>query len=268
MKPMYPVVYNPDHYAVMSNPLIEAQQPLTNHASAKVIRFIITQIVKEDKDLKTYEIRITELADFLGINKKNIYRDIPNICADLMKQVIQVKEGNKAKDKWIMFHWVNTASYDGKGTLLFRLSDELKPYITELKKFYTQYQLKEILPLKSFYSIRLYEILRKVTGEAINTDKEYYEFTIERLRYIFQCEDKYKTTAVFLLKTVTKAIEEINEFTGLDVRDEPVKANSKGNPIVSVRFYVKAYKDLQAKQEFQQWYESEGKDKLARALEE
>lgn len=257
MNPLYPVAFNPEHYTVMGNPLIEAQQPLANHVSAKVIRFIITQIVKEDKDLKTYTVKITELADFLGINKKNVYRDMPNICADLMKQVIQVKQGNSAKDKWIMFHWVNTAYYDGKGTLVFRLSDELKPYITELEKFYTQYQIKEILPLKSFYSIRLYEILKKVDGETL--DREYHEFTIERLRYIFQCEDKYKTTAVFLLKTVTKAIEEINEFTGLYVREEPVKANTKGNPIISVRFYVRWFKDLQAKRDYQEWHETRGK---------
>ena len=125
---LYPVKYDPQYFTVMKNDIVRGRQSMTVK-EAKLLRLIITQVVKEDKDFKTYSVKITELANFLDIAPDNLYRDIPDICRKLLRQVVEIKTGTTPKDRWKMFQWVNRAEYDGKGTITFRLSDDIKPYI-------------------------------------------------------------------------------------------------------------------------------------------
>lgn len=145
------MTYNAEHYTVAANDIIRGKQSMTLQ-TARLIRLLITQVVKEDKDLKTYRCRISDLAKFMNIPSSNLYRDIRNICDCAMKSVVYIGTGNP-KQPWKMFHWVSTAEYDDNGTLTIRLSDQIKPYVLELEKWFTQYQLKNILEFNSYYDI-------------------------------------------------------------------------------------------------------------------
>ena len=103
----YDMKYNPEHYTVAANDIIRGKQSMTLQ-TARLIRLLITQVVKEDKDLKTYSCRISDLADFLNIPSSNLYRDIQSICESAMKSVVYIGTGNP-KHPWKMFHWVSTA---------------------------------------------------------------------------------------------------------------------------------------------------------------
>lgn len=247
---LYPVIFEPDHYTVMGNNLVKGKQTMTVK-EAKLLRLIITQVVKEDNDFKTYSVKITELADFMGIAPGNLYRDVPIMCKKLLRQVVEIKTGSSSKDKWKMFQWVNRAEYDGEGTITFRLSDDLRPYILNLSEYYTQYQLKEVLSLSSFYAIRLYELLKCESG--LKCDKNFFEFTIEQLREFFECKTKYKQNRDFINKTVKKATDEINKKTNLSLQATLKIGTTKGNPIVGVLFETRWFENVKEKKKYNSW---------------
>lgn len=226
----YEMTYNAEHYTVAANDIIRGKQSMTLQ-TARLIRLLITQVVKEDKDLKTYTCRIADLANFLNVDSSNLYKHIRTICECAMKSVVYIGTGNP-KEPWEMFHWISTAKYDGNGTLTLRLSDEIKPYVLELEKWFTQYQLKNILEFNSYYAIRLYELLKCRDGETKNSQSE-LEFSIDELRTFFDCEKKYKLFADFKRKVIEIAVREINEKSDLMVNPTYKKT---GKAITSVVF--------------------------------
>lgn len=232
MKKNYPMIYDKEHYTCMANDIVKGKQDMTLQ-EAKIIRLLITQVVKEDKDLKTYSCKIQDLANYLGITSQTLYRDIRSICINLMQRVIYKGTGNP-KQPWEIIQWLQKASYDGNGILTLMLSEQIKPFVLDLNKWFTQYQIKNILEFKSFYAIRLYELLK--CEEGVNREeKEYYEFTIKRLREFFCCEKKYKKIIDFKRKVIEIAVREINEKSDLYIEVEYIKT---GRAITSIKFFV------------------------------
>lgn len=204
----YDMTYNSEHFTVAANDIIRGKQAMTLQ-TARLVRLLITQVVKEDKDLKTYCCKILDLAEFLKIPSSNLYRDIRGICECAMKSVVYIGTGNP-KEPWKMFHWLDTAEYDGNGMITLKLSDKIKPYVLELEKWFTQYQLKNILEFSSYYAIRLYEIIKCEDGYQNHRDSNEIEFEIIKLRQYFGCENKYKDFRDFRIKVIEIAVREIN----------------------------------------------------------
>jgi plasmid replication initiation protein len=229
----YPIVYNKEHYTVMANDIIKGKQDMTLQ-EARIIRLLVTQVVKQDKDLKTYTCRITDLAKYLGVPSANIYRDVRDICDKLMQSVVRIGSGNP-KEPWEIIQWMQQAKYDGNGNITLMLSNQIKPYVVALNKWFTQYQSGNILAMQSFYSIRLYELIKCQDG-VTRSEKNFHEFTIEYLRQFFCCEKKYKQTRDFRNNVIGIAVKEINEKS--DIRLSPVEYIKTGRAITSVRFYV------------------------------
>jgi plasmid replication initiation protein len=189
-------------------------------------------VAKEDKDLKTYTTKISDLAEFLGVPKNNLYRDVRGICDSLLQRVVRIGTSNP-KEPWAIFQWVQLARYDGNGNLTLMLSNQIKPYVIALSERFTQYSLANILEMDSFYAIRLYELL-KSDDYTRDRDGKYPEYSMEFLRHFFECEKKYKPFNNFKSRVIDIAVKEINAKTDLYVdRVEYIK-NSRA--VVGLRF--------------------------------
>ena len=147
---------NKQNKVVMHNNLIKSKSNLSL-AETKLLRLTIMQVVKEDKDFKTYNVSIIKLAELLNVNSKGLYGEIFTICDNLMSEKIYVCDGSP-KQNWEIFHWCSSCKYKN-GIITIKLHDDLKPYLLELSEMYTQYILENILVLKSTFSIRIYELL-------------------------------------------------------------------------------------------------------------
>ena len=231
-KKPHEMAYKAENYTVMANDIIRGKQSMTLQ-EARLIRLLITQVAQGDTDYQTYSCRIVDLAEFLGVPKNNIYRDIPDICKGLMQNVVYIGTGNK-RSPWRMFHWVSLAEYDGAGTITLRLSDEIKPYVLELEKWFTRYPLGNILAMRSYYSIRLYELIKCQDGVG-RAEKDFIDFDIEELRQACGCEGKYKQIVELKKWVIAPAVNEINENTDIWVEVEYLKT---GRRITDIRFHV------------------------------
>lgn len=226
------VAFNKEYYAVMSNDVVKGKQN-SNLQEARFIRLMISQITQQDTELKTFTCRVQDFAKFFGIDSSNMYREVDKLCTNLLKSQVQVGSGNP-KRPWKKINWFGSAEYDGDGNLTLRLNKDIRPHVLRLNKWYTQYQLKNIIDMKSTYGIRLYEILKCDNNKAKETRKA-FTFEVKELKEMLGCEKEYKQIGQFKEKVIDKALKEICENTDLEVSVEYIKT---GRSITHVCFYV------------------------------
>jgi plasmid replication initiation protein len=214
---------------------------------AKLIRLAITQVLRDDTDLKTYSCNVVDLANFLGIDNHNIYRDIQELSKSLMKKSIFIKDKTqpkrKGKENYRIFHWIDYVDYTD-GVITFKLSDSLKPYLIGLEQLFTLYGYDAVIGLPTNYSIRLYELIASYQNMTVRLmpdtnytdipiEKNEFIFTIDWLRDYFNCNDKYPNTGDFVKRVIDGAVKAIVKNTLMRLSYRTVK---KGRSITHIVF--------------------------------
>ena len=124
-------------------------------------RLILLCLAKWDSRIRApvdYGVTVT-VDDFyteLGIERDNAYRDLVKAAIKLYNRNIHIgNEIDGSNARWI--YKEEHKKIKGEVTLYF--SPEIIPYISELKKKFTKYKLKDVSRFKSSYSFRFYELL-------------------------------------------------------------------------------------------------------------
>lgn len=142
---------------VKSNKLIEARYRLSVQEQ-RAILFLVSKIKPEDEDFKDYIFPVSEFVEVVQSIGTQAYKEIKNISEKLQTKVFTIKE----PDGTLQISWLSSAKYfDNQGIVRFRFDPALKPYLLQLKKHFTAYQLHNIIQLRSKYSVRLYELLKQ-----------------------------------------------------------------------------------------------------------
>lgn len=104
-------------------------------------------------------------------------------------------------------NWFQSARYQsGEGFIVFKFAEDLMPYLLQLKKDFTSYQLENVLVLNSPYAIRIYEITKKW-----QRTKSFVKNLEEIRENIGATGTSYKTYGNFKNRILNPAINEINE---------------------------------------------------------
>lgn len=220
-------------YVVQANQLIEGKQSLKLN-SAKIMRILIMQIKPDDDDFKTYRIKIADLAKLLGVTSAALYRDIDSITNDIMTNHVTVKDPNE--NRFIKIGWVTTCGYDSKTGLAVKMNPLLRPFLLNLKMQYTQYQLENILSMRSIYGLRIFEMLEKENMlKFLPKEGTTIDLTIQEIREACDCEDKYEKISQFRARVLDIAVKEIQRTSVYDISYVPLK---NGRSIEAVRFHI------------------------------
>lgn len=248
-----PIFYDKDLTVVQANELVRSKKDDLTLIEAKLIRLAIGQILKEDTDFRTYSCEIVDLARFLGISSDNIYRDVKDINESLMKKYIYIEDptrrDRRGNPRYKLFHWVDTAEYDN-GVITYKISEELKPYLLGLERFFTKYGYESIAALPSDYAIRLYELLasyqnltvkkKRENDFDIEIEKNEIVFEIKWLRAYFGCERKYPNAGDFLKRVIDGSVNAIQQHTDMRLTYRTLKS---GRFIKYVIFKIHAWYD-------------------------
>ena len=225
---------NKDHYVVQSNELLEGKQSLKLN-SAKIMRALIMQIKPEDEEMKSYLIKVPELSRLLNVNQANLYRDMDSITDDILKNQVVIKD--RERGRFIKIQWVTACAYEKGVGLAVKMNELLKPFLLGLQEKYTQYQLEDILAMKSVYAIRIYELLLKEKMMKYLPEKgTWIVLTVKEIREACDCENKFERISQFKAKVIDIAVSEIIRCTLYDVKYECLK---NGRNIESIKFYIK-----------------------------
>lgn len=205
----------------------------------KLILTLASIVQPNDEEFKAYNLKIADFMQLLDVEDKSKYTQIPQITKNLMKKVFEIQEGKKI----IQTAWLSSAIYEkGSGMVTLKFSPDLKPYMLQLKEKFTQYQLSNILSMKSKYSPRIYEILK------CNEFKQqgYIEIEIEELRKLLKTEKIYPRYNDFKRKIIEQAQRELREKTDISFDFEEIKT---GRKVTSIKFFIKANKKVNAPKE-------------------
>ena len=244
------IYYNKELAIVQANELVRSRQDDLTLLEAKIVRLAISQVLKNDEDLKTYTCNVVELAKFLQISQDNIYRDIQDLSKSIMKKSIFIRDRENKKGGYKIFHWIDYIEYKD-GIITFKLSESLKPYLLGLQELFTLYEYDIVISLPTNNAIRLYELLssyqniqlKKVIDHSftgVNLAKNEFLFTIEWIRDYFNCSNKYPNTGDFIKRIIAPSIEAIEKHTLMRVDYRTIK---QGRSIKAIVFIMKSWTD-------------------------
>jgi plasmid replication initiation protein len=207
-----------------SNWLVEAAYKTTLNEQ----RLILAMIAKVDpkKELpKTFTLRVEEfLTCFPSIGKKNAARELKKAAESLWDRTIIVKDPKRKR--W--FRWIQERAEYKDGTVEIMFSNQIVPYLTNLRENFTRYQLSKVSHLKSNYSIRLFELLRQFEF------KKERIVSLEELRIMLQIENKYQEFRDLNKWVLKPAINELNKKTQYSIMIQPLK---KLRRVTHIQFY-------------------------------
>lgn len=234
-----------EYLVVKGNELIQQNRFELSLQEQKTVAFICSMIKPiEVKDKINgvpfqleYEFNIRDYCKVCGIdydNGKN-YADIKAVLKHLRDRSMWLTLENGSE---ILVGWLAKVVTDKRsGIVKIKLDEDLVPYLFNLGQKFTQYQLYNILAMKSAFSVRIYELLKSYAYQKSKT------FDIDELKRLLEVESvkSYTRFPDFRRYVLEKAQEEINELTDLNIYFEPI---TKGRKVIKIKFRIELKSQL------------------------
>lgn len=216
-----------NYLVVKDNELIQKAQFSLTQTQQKFICYVISLIKPTDEIFSMYEVNVLDFAELCGINPKNAYTEFKNLVDELDQKAFWVK----TEDKTFKFRWFSEAEYiEKKGLLRVIFNSNIKQYLLQLQTNFTQYELWNILALKSKWSIRLYELFKSYEYKHRKT------FEVESLKEILGATN-YKQFGDFKKRILDKAKEEINLYSDILI-DYEIETVGKGHKAANITIII------------------------------
>lgn len=233
--------------------------------TANELKFFYYAISKlnplNDKDFELCEIPTSEILGEV-LEHENLdanYTYIKKLCNSLLKRVFIDETRtidpatNKEIHEFVGMPMFQKLKYkQGEALIYYQLNESLKPYLLGLKKNFTQIPLQHILPIRSGYAIRIYQMLLselKQNRNEIEMDLLYLQDVLCVPKSMYVWKD-------FKNNVLEPSLKEINATTDIVADYRPLKQRQK---IVKLAFEI-CYKDLQRRKD-------QAKDKEAQRIQ-
>ena len=235
-----------------------ARQGKMSVTAKRIMARVLDQIRDDDYALRPFfQLKVSDIVEEAGITKKTAQREIESSLLELGAAIwvfksLESEEGEA--DKWYMCHLLDTTKktrvgYEN-GVITIILNPELSPYFIQIAH-YTKYKLSNYMSLRSWYSMRFFEIL------SAFTDTGFWEVDIEEYRHLMDCGQildkrqrpkrnkkgellvKYPNISDLIHRTTTEPLQEL-AGTELAFKFEPVYEADRVGPgrkkIIRFRF--------------------------------
>lgn len=194
----------------------------------RIILTLASMIKSTDEEFKEYKFSTKEFKELLNLKGQSTYSEIPKITKKLLGKTLEIENEHET----IQCGWIATARHLKKeGFIILRISPDLKPYMLQLNTLYTSYKLKNVLSMKSKYSIRIYEILKCHEFKQ----QGFIDISIEELRKLLKAENIYPKYANFKQKILEVVKNELEEQTDISFNYEEFKT---GRTITDLRIFI------------------------------
>ena len=218
-----------DLVVVKANSLIEASYRL----SIDEVRILALTIgtMNPDSNQKTFDFTVADFVrEFPEISIDNAYKQIQGAIKRIYDRSVRTEDDSRVTE----FRWVSSRTYfKNEGRFRIAMTDEVMPYLTQLKGQFAQYQLKNIAYFNSVHSIRIYELVTQYRKSG------WREITIEDLKKWLQVEENYSRWNNFKARVLDPSVSEINDKSDLLVSYELIK---RGRKITGLHFTIKVKK--------------------------
>lgn len=181
--------------------------------------------------------------DFKGVLKSNISKkEFINLIKSTQKKMpyILKSDGTYIETQW--YKIMGKLDLETLDLILDEvkliLDDDIFEYVQSLDRNFTGLKLETLYSFKSFYAMRIYELIKQWS----NTKKEII-FEPAKLKELLGVDKtpSYKNYTNFRKKVIEKAIDEINDKSELDI--EVIHDKKGGKSVKEIKFIIKNYKE-------------------------
>lgn len=160
--------------------------------------------------------------------RKNPYRDLKE-SAELLNGKRFWLQSTAQKKSWR--NWITGAEYhEREGRITIQLHQSLMPFICGAMPVFSTLKILHIKGLRSFASIRLYELANQFRLSGVR------QISLEELRTLLATKDAHPRFTDFRRKVLDKAVGEVNDKTDLNITWQPIK---QGRSVKNIKFFIK-----------------------------
>jgi plasmid replication initiation protein len=225
------IVYKANELTVSRYKLTEQETKLILYGVA-CLNPLKDGMSKEDRTVK---ISYKDYAKFMEIPESLAWTNLNNVARNLIHRVIEINLFENEQSKVKLFHWVNSVTYsDVEQSLELVFSDELKPYLFQLKRF-VKYSLENVKNFSNRYSMQVYEWFLKELGER-QVRAATITISPDDFRFMLMVDGEnssYQDFRALRRHIIEKVIEDINNFS-----DISVQFSTKGRPVRELIFEI------------------------------
>ncbi len=234
-----------------SNMLNESIHVVDDVEKYKLLYAMISNIKYTEKisDLarKEFVLNIKDFAKMKGIKGYYWFEEYVKDMVSYMKanSAITMRTEKGIRTFWI-FDSVEFQNEKGDLVVKYRFTISMYEHILELKNKFFTYYLKNIMPMRSKYSIRLYELLKQYQniGKREFDIDEFRELIGTRIKIVDErtkevkiLKDEYQNFKDLKKRAIDKAVEEINQYTDIQITNIEFKRYKR--KIRYITFYFK-----------------------------
>jgi len=219
---------------VISNEFVAKTRIDFSRAEILALGFILKKIDPSRADFSEITFSTNDFLRVLGLEKGGRqYREVKKTLMSIRNKGFWMKVEGQTREVGISFF--DQLEVDTE-TKLFtvRMNKELMPFFLHLKEC-IEYPYRYSLEMKCVYCIPLYELI------LIHEKEKVFSIDIETLRNKLSIgEDIYKDYHEFRGKVLKKAIDGINEVTGLTIT---FKSRSVNGVVTHITFFINDISD-------------------------
>ncbi len=227
---------DPKTVVAKSNDLVRGRHDFST-LEQRIFVAMVAQLNRET-EFPVVEIPLGEVCELSGTDKSNLYREAQRLCDTLAGRTIGVhdttdEEGTPRYTSYPCFRFCRHVK--GTGVIQAKFSDELKPYLLQLKKRFTLYLLKVFLRLRSKYSTQIYELMKMRQGVSR------LEMSVKEFRRKLGLEDKYSRFSSLRTRVIDQAQEELREKADVYFT---YRIRREGRTPKRLEFFIKENEDV------------------------
>lgn len=186
-------------------------------------RIILSAIAHAGKSVSAqelYKVTATDMVQ-LGSDGKSVYSQMKQAVQTLFQRFFSFEEApdEEGNPQTTTVHWIQRATYNGAGVISLRFTEDLVPYLTDLKAQFTQYGLLELVGVDSQYATRIYSLLKQFEATGLCVCK------LDDFREMLQLGDMRYTDIRRKILDIAKKQINNGERTTIKFSYEPMKTS-------------------------------------------
>ena len=226
-----------EHIVEKSKALVWAQMKEYGAGELKILDTYLSRINARDPDSSMVTFTKKEYAELMGIDPDVRSEQLKKYTGGLLRNVVTMDLPGEGYVQYPLFSEAK-CYYDEKANqtiIKIDCNSKLRQAFFDLaSNGYVTYQLKNVIRLRSQFSIRLYILLKSMPfGWTVGVDE-----LRERLAATAPTYNEFKEFNKSVLK---KAVNEINKETDIDVTYECVR---RGRSIANIKFVARGREEL------------------------
>lgn len=208
---------------IISNSLVESRYNL-GLVEQKIINILISKIDYQDDDLTYYRLKTDDFIEIFT-NSRDYKQKMIKALDNLRNTDIIINTENNTV---LTTSWLASAEYKSS-VVEIEFSRKLKPYLIQLKKCFTRYNLAPILKFQCKYSIRIYQLAKQYKKIGSRT------FKIDDFQAIIGAN--YSRLSDIRKRILEPALDEINNTAECDI-NVSYECEKEVRKVVAITFFV------------------------------